>query len=94
MPVEEIIKELGEQGRIIDEALKKREELIGQLVEAKDESWDLMSVQKASEKSGLSAAMIYRLINSGKISCVHKGARKYVSSRQLESLDDKYVEHK
>lgn len=90
MPVEEIIKELNEQKKIIISAQKKQEELLNALVSAKDTDWDLMTVQKAAEKSGLSVPTIYRFIDSGKLNCVHKGSRKYVSSRELESIDDKY----
>lgn len=94
MPVEEIIKELDEQGKLIDSALKKRDELIDQLVKAKDEDWDLISVSKAAQKSGLSYSTIYRFINTGKLKCVHKGSLKYVSSKELEALDCKYWEQK
>lgn len=92
MPVEEIIREIDEQKKIISDAQKKQDELLKSLISAKDEDWDLVTVQKAAEKSGLSVPTIYRFINSGKLRCTHKGSRKYVSSRELESLDDKYGE--
>lgn len=87
MPVEEIIKELDEQSRLIESAQKKQKELMNQLISANDKDWDLMSVPKASQKSGLSISTIYRLINSGKLKCVHKMSVKYISSKELESLD-------
>lgn len=90
MPVEEIIKGINTQKKIISEAQKKQDELVKSLISAKDEDWDLVSVRKAAEKSGLSVPTIYRFINSGKLKCTHKGSRKYVSSRELESLDDRY----
>ncbi|SEP83719.1 Helix-turn-helix domain-containing protein [Treponema bryantii] len=89
MPVEEIIKELSEQKRIISDAQKRQEELVQSLISANEKEWDLISVAKASQKSGLSVTTIYRFINSGKLHCVHKGALKYISSKELENLDDK-----
>lgn len=87
MSVEEIIKELAEQKKIILTAQKRQDELENALISAKEKDWDLISVKKASEKSGLSITTIYRLINSGKLKCVHKGSLKYVSSKELELLD-------
>lgn len=92
MPVEEIIRQIEEQKIIITTAQKKQDELIKTLYNANEKEWDLMSVAKASEKSGLSQATIYRFINSGKLSCIHKGSRKYVSSSELEKLDCGYKE--
>lgn len=94
MPVEEIIKELDEQKKIIFSAQKRQTELENMLISAKDEDWDLISVSKASQKSGLSYSTIYRFINTGKLKCVHKGSLKYVSSKELEALDCKYGEQK
>ena len=94
MPVEEIIKELEEQKRIIHSAQERQSELEGMLISAKDKEWDLISVNKAAAKSGLSATTIYRFINAGKLKCVHKGALKYVSSSELEALDDRYRGYK
>lgn len=90
MPVEEIIKELLEQKRIIQSAQKRQSELEQMLISAKDKDWDLVSVTKAAAKSGLSVSTIYRFINNGKLKCIHKGSLKYVSSSELEALDDRY----
>lgn len=94
MPVEEIIKELNEQKKIISSAQKRQSELEDLLISAKDEDWDLISVSKAAQKSGLSYTTIYRFIQSGKLKCVHKGSLKYVSNKELEALDCKYGEQK
>ena len=90
MPIEEIIKELAEQKKIIYSAQKRQEELETALISASEKEWDMVSVSKAAEKSGLSVTTIYRFINRGKLKCVHKGALKYVSSSELEKLDCKY----
>lgn len=87
MPVEEIIKELSEQKKIIADAQKKQNELVEALISANEKEWDLISVNKASQKSGLSVTTIYRLINTKKLHCIHKGALKYVSSSELEKLN-------
>ncbi len=87
MPVEEIIKELSEQKKIIAEAQKKQDQLVSSLISANDKEWDLISVNKAAQKSGLSVTTIYRFINTGKLKCVHKGSLKYVSNSELEKLD-------
>lgn len=94
MPIEEIIRELDEQKQIIVSAQKRQNELESMLIFAKDEEWDLISVSKAAQKSGLSHSTIYRFIQSGKLKCVHKGSLKYVSSKELEALDCKYGEQK
>ena len=90
MPVEEIIRELNEQKQIIRLAQKRQEELENALISANDKEWDMVSVSKAAEKSGLSVTTIYRFINSGRLKCTHKGSLKYVSSSELEALDDRY----
>lgn len=92
MPVEEIIKQIEEQKKIITTAQKKQDELMRTLYKANEKDWDLVSVTKASEKSGLSKATIYRFINSGKLRCIHKGSKKYVSNSELEKLDCGYEE--
>lgn len=89
MPVEEIIKELDEQKRIILAAQKKQSELMDALISANDKEWDYISVSKAASKSGLSASTIYRFIQAGKLKCIHKGSLKYVSSKELEGLDER-----
>lgn len=94
MPIEEIIRELDEQKQIIVSAQKRQNELESMLISAKDEEWDLISVSKAAQKSGLSYSTIYRFIQSGKLKCVHKGSLKYVSSKELEALDCRYGEQK
>lgn len=94
MPIEEIIRELDEQKQIIVSAQKRQNELENMLISAKDEEWDLISVSKAAQKSGLSYSTIYRFIQSGKLKCIYKGSLKYVSSKELESLDCKYGERK
>lgn len=87
MPVEEIIREILEIKNDVLDALEKQDRLLKILVSAKERDWDLMSVCKASKKSGLSVTTIYRLINTGKLRCFYKGALKYVSSAELEKLD-------
>lgn len=87
LTVEEIIGQLKELRRVIHEAQERQAALEEELVSAKDKDWDMISVKKASEKSGLSVATIYRFINSGKLKVKHKGSIKYVSNSELEKLD-------
>jgi IS30 family transposase len=87
MSVEEIVSEILEVKNEVLTAIEKQDRLLKALISAKERDWDLVSVCKASEKSGLSVTTIYRLINSGKLRCFHKGALKYVSSTELEKLD-------
>ena len=88
MPVEEIIRQIREQRKIIRDAQARQDELEDALIAAKDKEWDQISVRKASEKSGLSQPTIYRLINEGRlVNVTHKGSLKYVSNSELEKLD-------
>lgn len=89
MPVDEIIRKIEEQNLIISNAQKIQHELFEELKNANSQSWDLVRISEASKKSGLSVTTIYRLINSGKLKCVHKGSLKYISSSELEGLDCK-----
>lgn len=89
MPVEEIIRKIEEQNLIISNAQKVQHELFEELKNANSQSWDLIRIAEAAKKSGLSVTTIYRLINSKKLRCVHKGSLKYVSNSELESLDCK-----
>ncbi len=89
MPVDEIIRKIEEQNLIISNAQKIQHELFEELKNANSQSWDLVRISEASKKSGLSVTTIYRLINSGKLKCVHKGSLKYISSSELENLDCK-----
>ena len=61
---EEIIKEIAQQAKVIESAQQKQNELLATLISANDKDWDMVSVSKASEKSGLSVSTIYRFINS------------------------------
>ena len=87
MQVEEIIKQITEQKQIINNAQKKQDELFLLLITQKDSDWDMISVSKAVQKSGLSASTIYRLINSGKIKVIHKGSLNYISNSELEKYN-------
>lgn len=89
MPVEEIIRKIEEQTLIISNAQKVQHALLEELKNANSKSWDLVRISEAAKKSGLSATTIYRLINSGKLRCFHKGSLKYISSSELERLDCK-----
>ena len=85
--VEELLQKIKYQDEVINNAQKLRSELFELLVTAKDEEWDFISVSKAVKKSGLSYSTIYRLINSKKLRCIHKGSVKYISNKELEALD-------
>ena len=88
MPVEEIIRQIMEQRKIIRDAQARQDELEDALIAAKDKEWDQISVKMASEKSGLSQPTIYRFINEGKlVNITHKGSLKYISNSELEKLD-------
>lgn len=90
MPVDEIIRKIEEQNTVISNAQKIQQKLFEELKNANNKNWDLIRISEASKKSGLSVTTIYRLINSGKLKCVHKGSLKYVSNTELENLDCKH----
>lgn len=91
MPVEELVKKYNEEKRVIAEAQKRQDEIIKQILAAKDSEWDMITIQKAAVKSGISIPTIYKWVQNGKLKKIeHKGSRILVSESELKSLDDKY----
>lgn len=90
MPVEELWAEYNKQRAAALEAMKKQDEILAQIAAAKDKEWDMITVQKAALKSGLSVPTIYRYLKTGRLTKVsHKGTRIYISDAELQALDDK-----
>ncbi|MBR3543693.1 MAG: helix-turn-helix domain-containing protein [Treponema sp.] len=90
MPVEELWAEYNKQRAAELAAIKKQDEILAQIAAAKDKEWDMITVQKAAMKSGLSVPTIYRYLKAGRLTKVsHKGTRIYVSDAELQALDDK-----
>lgn len=52
--VEELLAEYKKQREAAREAMKRQDEILAQIVAANDKDWDIVTVQKASLKSGLS----------------------------------------
>ena len=90
MPVEEIIKELKKQDRIIDEAQKQKKELYAQLESAGKEDYDWISVQAAAKLIDVSVYTIYNKINSGTLKTKHINSAIRVSKKEILQIDDKY----
>lgn len=90
MPVEEIIKELKKQDRIIDDALKAKKELYAKLETAGKEDYDWISVQAAAKLIDVSVYTIYNKINSGTLKTKHINSAIRVSKKEILQIDDKY----
>lgn len=90
MPVEEIIKELKKQDRIIDEAQKTKKELYQKLESAGKEDYDWISVQAAAKLIDVSVYTIYNKINSGTLKTKHINSAIRVSKKEILQIDDKY----
>lgn len=89
--VEELVKEYKKARAAAEEAQTRQDEILNKIISAKDKAWDLISIQKAAFKSGLSVPTIYRFINMGKLHTVHKGGRALISESELLAMDDKAV---
>ena len=90
MPVEEIIKELKKQDRIIDDAQKVKKELYAKLESAGKEEYDWRTVQTAARLIDVSVYTIYNKINAGALKTKHIGSAVRVSKQEVMSIDDKY----
>ena len=90
MPVEEIIKELKKQDRIIDDALKAKKELYEKLESAGKEDYDWISVQAAAKLIDVSVYTIYNKINAGALKTKHINSAIRVSKKEVLGIDDKY----
>lgn len=92
MPVEEIIRELKRQDKIIGDALNTKRELYERLEKAGTEDYDWISVQAAALILGVSVGTIYNKINSGKLQTRHIESSVRVRKSQIMQIDDKYGE--
>lgn len=90
MPVEEIIKELKKQDRIIDEAQKTKKELYAKLETAGQEEYGWISVKAAAKLIDVSVCTIYNKINCGALKTKHIGSSIRVSKKEILEIDDKY----
>ena len=91
MPVEEIIKELRRQDKVINDALITKQSLYEQLVKAGTEDFDWITVQTASKILGVSVGTIYNKINTGELNTKHINSSVRVSKKEILAIDDKEV---
>ena len=90
MPVEEIIRELKKQDKIIDEAQKTKRELYQKLESCGAEEYDWITVQAAAKLIDVSVYTIYNKINCGALKTKHIGSSIRVSKKEILEIDDKY----
>ena len=90
MSVEEIIKELKKQDKIIDDAQKTKRELYAKLERAGNEDYDWITVQTAARLIDVSVCTIYNKINAGSLKTKHIGSAVRVSKKEVLEIDDKY----
>lgn len=88
MPVEEIIKELKKQDKIIDEALKTKRGLYEKLETVGTEEYDWISVQAAANILGVSVGTIYAKINNGSLTVKHILSSKRVRKSEVLAIND------
>ena len=89
MPVEEIIKEMQRQDKVINDALQTKQLLYEQLAKAGTEDFDWITVQTASKILGVSVGTIYNKINAGELKTKHIKSSVRVSKKEIMEIDDK-----
>ena len=89
MPVEEIIKELSRQDKVIADALSIKQSLYEQLAKAGTEDFDWITVQTASKILGVSVGTIYNKINAGELNTKRIKSSVRVSKKEIMAIDDK-----
>lgn len=89
MPVEEIIKELKKQDKIISLAQLEKERLYKQLENAGADEYDWISVKQASRILGVSECLIYQKINSGKLQTKRINTAIRIRKSEILEIDDK-----
>lgn len=93
MIVEQIIEEIEKQEDIIFRAMKEKRELLEKLKNADAENYDWASVAEGARLIRVSPAMVYNLVNTGKVQRVkHIGSKIFVSKKELMDIDDKYMD--
>ena len=89
MPVEEIIKELRRQDKVINDALANKQLLYEQLAKAGTEDYDWITVLTASEILGVSVGTIYNKINAGELNTKRIKTSVRVSKKEILAINDK-----
>lgn len=88
MPVEEIIKEIKRQDRIIDEAQAVKRGLYEQLANADADGYDWITVQTAAKILGVSVGTVYSKINSGALEAKRIASSLRVRKSEVVEIDD------
>ena len=84
MQIEEIVKEIKRQERIINDAQKTKAELYEQLLETNEKSFDLITVKQASKMLNVSVGLIYQKITSGELKAQRIGSAIRLSRKAVE----------
>lgn len=82
MRVEEIIAKY-------EKNLTEQQELLQQLKNCDDNSWDWVCVKRASEKLGLTVNLIYGKIRTGKLQTKKFNGKTLVSVKELQAINDR-----
>ena len=88
MAVENILKEIEKEQKAIMQSNKKILDLVQELRQAPFEDYDFMDVKTASQKVGMSVCWIYNKINNGQLKAIRKGAKIFVSAKELMAMND------
>ena len=88
MPVEEIIKELKKQDKIISEAQKEKMKLYELLENAGAEEYDWITVQAAAKIIGVSICTIYNKVNAGELETKHIKSAVRVRKSEILKIND------
>lgn len=89
MTAAEIIKELASLQSDEAKIHRRREELIETLSSLPQEEWDWIPVSEAAWMIGRSVGLVYRLVNSGKLTAKHIGSCVNVRKSELMAYDDR-----
>lgn len=88
MDIENIITELEKEQKAVAQASKNIDRLLKELRFAPFSDYDYVTVKTASEKINMSACWIYNKINNGQLKAIRKGAKTFVSAKELMAIND------
>lgn len=88
MDIENIITELEKEQKAITQASKNVDRLLKELRLAPFGDYDYVTVKTASEKSNMSVCWIYNKINNGQLKAIRKGAKIFISAKELMAIND------
>lgn len=88
MSLEDIVREIRRQEKIINSAQAEKDRLYDKLLMSGDEDFDLISVKEASRLLGVSYGTVYNKVNSGELAHRRIGSAIRVFRSEVVKIDD------